>query len=98
MTYSPFDFFQDVATQASVDRAGNWLLLAQADYPWLFDALVRNLNAPPNVVVSAILRQAEQAKEVAVRLMVPAMIQSLDPVLLHATIINLQEFFKEKGY
>lgn len=96
--YSIIQLFQDITNQASVDRAGNFLLLAQTDYPWLFESIVNNLDKPPAFVLEQIKSQAASAQNLMVRVMAPAMLDSADPLLVHSFISKLQAFFKEKGF
>lgn len=46
------EIINDIAANAPVDRAGNWLLLASKEHPDLFSALTDNLNAPPSTVIT----------------------------------------------
>ena len=46
-SYNLFQLLQDVANNAAADRAGAWLRLAAADYPWLFESITNNLHAEP---------------------------------------------------
>ncbi len=87
--YTILTLFQDVANQASVDRAGAWLLLAADDYPWLFSAIMDNLDAKPETVVEAASKQS---------LIAGMFLANVDRNLLHAFIVKLQAFFREKGY
>jgi hypothetical protein len=87
--YSMLELLRDIANQAQANRAGEWLLIAADDYPWLFSAITENLHAPPEAVYNAACQR---------NVLIGIMLGSQPRELVYAFIQKLQAFFIEKGY
>ncbi len=77
------EIMESVRTNAPVDRAGGLLIEAANEYPELFDAIIDNLDKPPEVVMQGII----DAYPLAILLMLSGNWRNW--------VINLQAFFKE---
>lgn len=77
------EILQNVQSNAPVDRAGFILIEAANEYPELFNALIDNLDAPPEEV----MRQVTAVYPIATVLTFSSN--------WRAWVINLQQFFKE---
>ncbi len=77
------EIMESVRTGAPVDRAGGLLIEAANEYPELFDAIIDNLDKPPEVVMEQIINAFPLARLI--------MFSSN----WRDWIINLQGFFKE---
>ena len=77
------EILESVRTNAPVDRAGFLLIEAANEYPQLFDAIINNLDAPPE----AVMKQISAVFPLATIITFSSNWREW--------IINLQKFFKE---
>ena len=77
------EILENVRTNAPVDRAGFLLIEAANEYPQLFDAIINNLDAPPETVMQQITAVYPLATVITFN------------SNWRGWVINLQKFFKE---
>ena len=77
------EILENVRTNAPVDRAGFLLIEAANEYPQLFDAIINNLDAPPETVMKQITAVYPLATVITFN------------SNWRGWVINLQKFFKE---
>lgn len=77
------EILESVRTNAPVDRAGFLLIEAANEYPELFDAIINNLDAPPETVMKQITAVYPLATVITFN------------SNWRGWVINLQKFFKE---
>lgn len=84
---NPSDFLMEVVQNAPVERAAGWLVEAADEYPELFSLITDNLDATPAEIKALIWQKYPLGG------MMISNIATADE-----WIVNLQKFFKEKGF